>query len=107
MRNEGLTPAQLAITRSWEATILGVAVEEMGHLGTVCNLLAAIGDGPRFERPNFPQQIGYYPSRSILFRSATTLYTGCWCSNCPEAYLCPRDRMSIQPLLMLNCGQGS
>jgi hypothetical protein len=59
--NEGLTSAQLAITRSWEATILGVAVEEMGHLGTVCNLLAAIGDGPRFERPNFPQQIGYYP----------------------------------------------
>jgi hypothetical protein len=58
---EGLTRSQLAITRSWEATILGVAVEEMGHLGTVCNLLAAVGDGPRFQRPNFPQAVGYYP----------------------------------------------
>jgi hypothetical protein len=48
--NEGLSPDQLAMTGSWDATILGVAVEEMGHLGTVCNLLAAIGDGPRFER---------------------------------------------------------
>lgn len=59
--DEGLTAAELALTRSWEGIILGVAVEEMGHLGTVCNLLASIGDGPRFERPNFPQTVGYYP----------------------------------------------
>ncbi|HET9872687.1 MAG TPA: ferritin-like domain-containing protein [Propionibacteriaceae bacterium] len=59
--DEGLRPAQLALAREWGATILGVAVEEMGHLGTVCNLLAAIGEGPRFERPNLPQTVGYYP----------------------------------------------
>ncbi|HEY5787213.1 MAG TPA: ferritin-like domain-containing protein [Microlunatus sp.] len=59
--DEGLTSSQLSMARGWEATILGVAVEEMGHLGTVCNLLSAIGDGPRFERPNFPQAVGYYP----------------------------------------------
>ena len=44
--DEGITPRQLVLTRSWEAVILGVAVEEMGHLGTVCNLLTAVGDGP-------------------------------------------------------------
>jgi hypothetical protein len=66
--DEGITPRQLALTRSWEAVILGVAVEEMGHLGTVCNLLAAVGDGPRFERPNFPQAIGYYPFPFDLVR---------------------------------------
>ena len=66
--DEGITPRQLALTRSWEAVILGVAVEEMGHLGTVCNLLTAVGDGPRFERPNFPQAVGYYPFPFDLVR---------------------------------------
>jgi Ferritin-like len=59
--DEGLTAPQQRLTRSWAATILRVAVEEMGHLGTVCNLLAAIGEGPHFERPSFPQRSGYYP----------------------------------------------
>src|SRR3954447_22969861 len=59
--DEGLTGPQQRATRAWEATILGVAVEEMGHLGTVCNLLAAVGAAPHFGRPNFPQQVGYYP----------------------------------------------
>lgn len=59
--DEGITAPHLSLLRSWEATILGVAVEEMGHLGTVCNLLAAIGEGPHFARPNFPQTVGYYP----------------------------------------------
>lgn len=59
--DEDITAPQLAMVRSWEATILGVAVEEMGHLGTVCNLLAAIGEGPHLGRPNFPQTVGYYP----------------------------------------------
>jgi Ferritin-like len=66
--DEGITPRRLALTRSWEAVILGVAVEEMGHLGTVCNLLMAVGDGPRFERPNFPQAVGYYPFPFDLVR---------------------------------------
>ena len=66
--DEGISPRQLALTRSWEGVILGVAVEEMGHLGTVCNLLTAVGDGPRFERPNFPQAVGYYPFPFDLVR---------------------------------------
>jgi hypothetical protein len=59
--DEGVSAMHLSLMRSWEATILGVAVEEMGHLGTVCNLLAAIGESPQFGRPNFPQTVGYYP----------------------------------------------
>ena len=66
--DEGISPRQLALTRAWDGVILGVAVEEMGHLGTVCNLLTAVGDGPRFERPNFPQAVGYYPFPFDLVR---------------------------------------
>lgn len=59
--SEGLTAPQLAAARRWEGTILRVAVEEMGHLGTVSNLLGAIGENAWFDRPNFPQVTGYYP----------------------------------------------
>ena len=40
---EGATWPQLELVRSWEAHILRVAREEMAHLGTVTNLLTAIG----------------------------------------------------------------
>lgn len=58
---EGLTAEQFSRLRTWKGVILGVAVDEMGHLGTVCNLLAAIGAPPHFGRPAFPQTTGYYP----------------------------------------------
>jgi len=66
--DEGISAPEQRMVRSWERTILGVAVEEMGHLGTVCNLLAAVGSGPRFGRPNFPQATGYYPFAFDLLR---------------------------------------
>lgn len=52
---EGLTPAQFELVRRWEAIVLSVAREEMAHLGTVCNMLTAVGGTPRLGRPNFPQ----------------------------------------------------
>ena len=52
---EGLGPAQCEKVRRWERVVLSVAREEMAHLGTVCNMLTAIGGSPRFGRPNFPQ----------------------------------------------------
>ena len=58
---EGLSPDQEALVRNWEGAILRVAVDEMGHLGTVANMLSAIGAPPHFRRPNFPQATGYYP----------------------------------------------
>jgi hypothetical protein len=66
-RGEGMTGAQQELTRRWEGQILLVAREEMAHLGTVCNLLSAIGAPPHFSRPNFPQ-IDRYPFRFALAR---------------------------------------
>lgn len=66
--DEGISAPQQRLIRGWERTLLGVAVDEMGHLGTVCNLLAAVGSGPRFSRPNFPQATGYYPFAFDLVR---------------------------------------
>jgi Ferritin-like len=59
---EGLTEAQVELVRDWGREILRVAREEMAHLGTVCNLLTAIGGAPHFSRPNFPQSMQrWYP----------------------------------------------
>ena len=52
---DGITGTQQELLRDWEGQILAVMREEMAHLGTVCNLLTAIGGAPRFDRPNFPQ----------------------------------------------------
>src|ERR1700736_3721364 len=60
--DEGLNGRQQETVRKWEEEILSVAREEMAHLGTVCNLLSAIGEAPHFSRPNFPQPAkDYYP----------------------------------------------
>jgi Ferritin-like len=59
--DESLTPEQFTMVRRWKGTLLGVAVDEMGHLGTVFNLLAAIGAPPHLNRPAFPRATGYYP----------------------------------------------
>jgi hypothetical protein len=74
--SEGLTPSQQELTRVWEGRVLSVAREEMAHLGTVFNLLAAIGGAPRLERPNFPLPAkSYYPFPfSLTPYSDETLY---------------------------------
>jgi hypothetical protein len=57
-----LSAAQADQCRLWERRILGVARDEMRHLGTVCNLLSAIGESPQFRRPNFPRSASPVPS---------------------------------------------
>jgi hypothetical protein len=52
--DEGVTDAQLRKIRGWSRLIRGIAIEEMLHLGAVCNLLTAIGGAPHLRRPNFP-----------------------------------------------------
>jgi len=52
--SEGVTDAQLRKIRGWSRSLRGVAVQEMLHLGAVCNLLTAIGGAPHLRRPNFP-----------------------------------------------------
>jgi hypothetical protein len=52
--SEGLTASQLETVRSWRATIGEIAVQEMLHLATACNLLTAVGGAPQLRRPNLP-----------------------------------------------------
>jgi hypothetical protein len=64
--DDGLTEEQADAVERWRKIISGIAVEEMLHLALVYNLLAAIGGAPTFNRPNFPQLSGYFPSRLQL-----------------------------------------
>lgn len=57
------TPAaQRTTVRRWQETILGIAKEEMAHLVTVQNLLAALGGPLQFNREDFPHDNVLYPS---------------------------------------------
>lgn len=58
---EGLTAAETAAVGRWRKLVMSVAVEEMGHLALVNNLLVALGGSPHFDRPNFPVPPGYHP----------------------------------------------
>ena len=58
---EGISEEQLEAVRSWKATIVEVAVQEMLHLALVNNLLTAIGAAPHIRRPNLPTSPSMYP----------------------------------------------
>lgn len=53
--------AQIEKIRRWEANILMVSREEMGHLCYDMNLLAIIGENPYLYRPNFPVPAESFP----------------------------------------------
>lgn len=57
----GVSEAQGAALERWRRAIIGVAIEEMGHLVIVANLTVAIGGRPHFGRPAFPVSSGYFP----------------------------------------------
>jgi hypothetical protein len=73
---EGLSAAEGKAVARWRKAIMGVAIEEMGHLMLVANLTVAIGGRPHFARPNFPVAPGYF-SAGVVVRlsgfSAATL----------------------------------
>jgi len=56
-----MTDEQAAMVRGWRRFLSSVAVEEMGHLAQVSNLLTAIGGAPHFKRTNFPLPPSAYP----------------------------------------------
>ena len=60
--SEELTASQLATVRSWRGTIGEIAVQEMLHLATACNLLTAVGGAPQLRRPNLPTSPRAYPA---------------------------------------------
>lgn len=53
--DESANRVTLDLARPWLSQIYLVARQEMDHLGLVCNLLAAVGAEPHFQRPRFPQ----------------------------------------------------
>jgi len=59
--SEGLTTEQLEQVRGWRATMNQIAVQEMAHLTSACNLLTAIGAAPQLRRPNLPTSPRAYP----------------------------------------------
>jgi hypothetical protein len=63
---EGLSPDEADAVDRWRKTIIGVAVQEMGHLLMVANLTVAVGGQPHFARPNFPVSPGYFPSGVVV-----------------------------------------
>ena len=60
--SEGITSNQLASIRHWRQLIREVAVQEMVHLGSACNLLTAVGGAPQLRRPNLPTSPKAYGS---------------------------------------------
>jgi hypothetical protein len=60
--SDELTAGQRALVDGWRKEVHGIAVQEMLHMVLVANLMSAIGAGPTFGRPNFPQRSGYFPA---------------------------------------------
>ncbi len=57
----GMTEEQAEMVRGWRRFLCKVAIEEMGHLAQVSNMLTAIGGAPHFRRPNFPLPPSEFP----------------------------------------------
>lgn len=68
-REAGISDDQAAVVEKWRSSIIGIAIQEMLHLGLVCNLLTAIGGAPYLRRANFPQG-KMYSTLGLDFRLA-------------------------------------
>jgi CDGSH-type Zn-finger protein/uncharacterized Fe-S cluster protein YjdI len=63
---EGLGAGEAAAVRRWRQGLLGVAIEEMGHLAAVWNITSGLGGSPRFGRANFPLDPGLLPASVVV-----------------------------------------
>src|ERR1700688_3384712 len=61
---DGLSAAEAAAVKRWRDVLIGVAIEEMGHLVAVWNITSALGGSPRIGRTNFPLDPGLLPART-------------------------------------------
>jgi hypothetical protein len=59
---EGPSEPQMQSIDRWRQIIIDVAIQEMGHLVLVNNLIVALGGAATFSRPNFPVAPGYHPA---------------------------------------------
>jgi hypothetical protein len=60
------SPRESRALDDWRKTIMRVAIEEMGHLALVNNLLVAVGGAAHFDRPNLPVPPGYHPAGFVI-----------------------------------------
>lgn len=63
---DGLSNKEAAAVAGWRKAMLGVAIDEMGHLTAVWNITAAVGGSPRFNRGNFPLDPGRLPASVVV-----------------------------------------
>ena len=63
---DGLNEEQAAAVARWRQTVYLVARQEMGHLGTVQNLLSIIGAPAHFGLPPFPSPSRYYRPSQVF-----------------------------------------
>ena len=63
---EGLRAEEAAAVRRWRQVLMGVAIEEMGHLAAVWNITSALGGAPRIGRSNFPLDPGLLPASVVV-----------------------------------------
>jgi len=63
---DGLSAEEAAAVKRWKQVLLGVAIEEMGHLVAVWNITSALGGSPRIGRANFPLDPGNLPASIVV-----------------------------------------
>jgi CDGSH-type Zn-finger protein/uncharacterized Fe-S cluster protein YjdI len=63
---DGLTAEEASAVKRWRGVLLGIAIEEMGHLAAVWNITSALGASPRIGRTNFPLDPGYLPASVVV-----------------------------------------
>jgi len=78
--------AHRPLVARWQATLLGIAREEMGHLVTVQNLLKLIGGPLNLERDDFPWDIPFYPFPFSLEPLSVGLMARYVCIESPEEW---------------------
>ena len=64
--DEDLSAFELAAVQRWREEIVSVAIEEMGHLATVCNILSSLGAPAHLAHQNFPVAPGYHPAGVVV-----------------------------------------
>lgn len=101
----GLSTEEAQAVERWRNTIMGMAIEEIGHLVPVANLCVVVGARPHFDRPNFPIAPAYFPSGVVLRLTPSTRkrWNTSSSSRDPRA---SRGRMAIASIRSRNIGVG-
>lgn len=69
--DDSLSESQQALVREWRRDIYEVAKEEMGHLGTVQNIMVAVGGAPYFELPSLPRDASHFEGKRFSLEPLT------------------------------------